>query len=185
MFYKDEKLAVLIDGNLTFNTVRSIELEVDYTKLRDLMAQRGKLLRMCYFSSSWENEEGYSPQRGLLDFLSYNRFKVIEKPTKSYINDDGEKKHKGGSYEVDLTLEAMQLAETVDHIVLFTGSGAFVPLVQRLQEKGIRVSVCSTRKGSSTAVCSDELVRCADNFIDIEQLRDKIGKDSSGVKMAA
>jgi len=67
------------------------------------------------------------------------------------------------------------LAPHVDHIVLFSGDGDFRPLVEALQRKGVRVSVVSTIR-SQPPMIADELRRQADNFIDLHELRDVLGR---------
>jgi uncharacterized LabA/DUF88 family protein len=59
--------------------------------------------------------------------------------------------------------------------VLFSGDGDFKPLVEALQRKGVRVSVCSTIR-STPPMISDDLRRQADNFIDLEDLKEVVGR---------
>jgi hypothetical protein len=59
--------------------------------------------------------------------------------------------------------------------VLFSGDGDFRPLVAALQRKGVRVSVVSTIR-SSPPMIADALRRQADNFIELEELKDVIGR---------
>lgn len=69
----------------------------------------------------------------------------------------------------------MELADHVDHVVLFSGDGDFRPLIESLQRKGVRVSVVSTIR-SQPPMIADELRRQADNFIELDELRDVIGR---------
>jgi uncharacterized LabA/DUF88 family protein len=80
-----------------------------------------------------------------------------------------------GNMDIELTVDAMELAPHVDHIVLFSGDGDFRPLVAALQRKGVRVSVVSTIR-SQPPMIADELRRQADNFIELEELRDVVGR---------
>ena len=77
--------------------------------------------------------------------------------------------------DIELTVDAMETADHVDHIVLFSGDGDFRPLVEAVQRKGVRVSVVSTIR-SQPPMISDELRRQADNFIELDELRDVIGR---------
>lgn len=77
--------------------------------------------------------------------------------------------------DIELTVNAMELAPHVDHIVLFSGDGDFRPLVESLQRQGVRVSVVSTVR-SQPPMIADELRRQADNFIELEGLRDVVGR---------
>ena len=56
-----------------------------------------------------------------------------------------------------------------------SGDGDFRPLVESLQRKGVRVSVVSTIR-SQPPMISDELRRQADNFIELDELKDVIGR---------
>lgn len=173
MFYKSEKHAVFIDGVNLYNTARSLNFEVDYKLLRDEFAMRGRILRLSYFTIYIENDE-YSPLRPLIDWLSYNGYDVHAKVAKEYFDAAGNRKVKGG-IDVDLAVSALQMADHLDHIVIFSGDGAYRPLIEAIQAKGVRVSVASTVK-TSPAMISDDLRRQADNFIEIDDIKDVIGR---------
>jgi uncharacterized LabA/DUF88 family protein len=70
----------------------------------------------------------------------------------------------------------MELADHLDHIVLFSGDGDFRSLVEALQHKGKRVSVVSTL-ATNPPMVADELRRQADQFIDLAQMQNEIGRD--------
>jgi hypothetical protein len=72
----------------------------------------------------------------------------------------------------------MRLADTLDHIVIFTGDGDFRALVAALQQKGKRVSVVSTLQTQPPMV-ADELRRQSDQFIDLADLEQLICRDPS------
>ncbi|NQY60891.1 NYN domain-containing protein, partial [Cognatishimia sp.] len=103
-----------------------------------------------------------------------NGFTMVTKPAKEYVDSQGRRKVKG-NMDIELAVNAMELAPHVDHIVLFSGDGDFRPLVECLQRQGVRVSVVSTIR-SNPPMISDELRRQADNFIDLEGLRDVVGR---------
>ncbi len=79
--------------------------------------------------------------------------------------------------DIELAVDAMEMAEHLDHMVLFSGDGDFRSLVEAVQRKGVRVSVVSTNT-TQPAMVADELRRQADEFIDIIHLAAKIGRDS-------
>jgi uncharacterized LabA/DUF88 family protein len=78
--------------------------------------------------------------------------------------------------DIELAVDAMELADHLDHIVLFSGDGDFRSLVEALQHKGKRVSVVSTL-ATNPPMVADELRRQADQFIDLANLQDEIGRD--------
>ena len=77
--------------------------------------------------------------------------------------------------DIELAVNAMELAPRIDHAVIFSGDGDFRPLVESLQRSGVRVSVVSTIR-SQPPMIADELRRQADNFIELDELRDVIGR---------
>jgi uncharacterized LabA/DUF88 family protein len=173
MFYRDERLALFIDGSNLYATGKSLGFDIDYKRLRSEFMRRGKLLRVFYYTALLENDE-YSPIRPLVDWLNYNGFTMVTKPAKEYTDSMGRKKVKG-NMDIELAVNAMELAPHVDHIVLFSGDGDYRPLIESLQRQGVRVSVVSTIR-SQPPMISDDLRRQADNFIELDELRDVIGR---------
>jgi uncharacterized LabA/DUF88 family protein len=173
MFYRDDRLALFIDGSNLYAAAKALGFDIDYKLLRGEFMRRGKLVRAFYYTALLESEE-YSPIRPLVDWLHYNGFSMVTKPAKEYTDSQGRRKVKG-NMDIELTVDAMELAPHVDHIVLFSGDGDFRPLVEALQRKGVRVSVCSTIR-SQPPMIADELRRQADNFIELEELREVVGR---------
>ncbi|MDQ7071276.1 MAG: NYN domain-containing protein [Rhodobacterales bacterium] len=173
MFYKDERLALFIDGSNLYAAAKALGFDIDYKLLRAEFMRRGKLLRAFYYTALLENDE-YSPIRPLVDWLNYNGFSMVTKPAKEYTDSMGRRKVKG-NMDIELTVDALELAPHLDHIVLFSGDGDFRPLVESLQRKGCRVSVVSTIR-SQPPMISDELRRQADNFIELDGLKEVIGR---------
>ncbi len=173
MFYKDERLALFIDGANLYAAAKSLGFDIDYKLLRTEFMRRGKLLRAFYYTALLENDD-YSPIRPLVDWLNYNGFSMVTKQAKEYTDSMGRRKVKG-NMDIELTVDALELAEHLDHIVLFSGDGDFRPMVAAVQRKGVRVSVVSTIR-SQPPMISDELRRQADNFIELNELKDVIGR---------
>jgi len=173
MFYKDDRLALFIDGSNLFAAAKALGFDIDYKLLRAEFRRRGKLLRAFYYTALLENDE-YSPIRPLVDWLHYNGFTMVTKAAKEYIDSQGRRKVKG-NMDIEIAVNAMELAPHLDHIVLFSGDGDFRPLVESLQRQGVRVSVVSTIR-SHPPMIADELRRQADNFIELDELREVIGR---------
>ena len=173
MFYRDEKLALFIDGSNLYAASKALGFDIDYKLLRQEFMRRGKLLRAFYYTALLENDE-YSPIRPLVDWLHYNGFTMVTKPAKEFTDSTGRRKVKG-NMDIELTVDAMELAPHVDHIVIFSGDGDFRPLVESLQRQGVRVSCVSTIR-SQPPMISDDLRRQVDNFIELEDLKEVIGR---------
>jgi uncharacterized LabA/DUF88 family protein len=173
MFYRDERLALFIDGSNLYAAARALGFDIDYKLLRSEFVRRGKLVRAFYYTALLEDQE-YSPIRPLVDWLDYNGFTMVTKPAKEFTDSMGRRKVKG-NMDIELAVDAMELADRMDHMVLFSGDGDFRPLVEAIQRKGVRVSVVSTIR-SQPPMIADDLRRQADNFIELDELRDVIGR---------
>lgn len=171
-FYKDERILLLIDGANLYAACRQLNIEVDYSKLLAEFRSKGRMLRANYYTILADKEDNFSPVRPLVDWLAHNGFTVVKKLVREFADTDGRKRAKG-SMDVDITIDALELAPFVDHIVLFTGNGDFRRLVEVLKSKGKRVSIVSTAE-THPPVASEELRKEADNFIEIMKISDRI-----------
>lgn len=171
-----EKIALFIDGANLYATTRTLGFDIDYKMLLKEFQSRGNLLRAFYYTALVEDQE-YSSIRPLIDWLDYNGYRVVTKPTKEFVDSSGRRKVKG-NMDIELTIDALELAPYIDHVVLFSGDGDFRSLVEALQRRGVRVTVVSTISTQPPMV-ADELRRQADEFLDIASLEKKIGRDPS------
>ena len=169
-----ERIALFIDGANLHATAKSLGFDVDYRRLLKEFQSRGNLLRAYYYTALVEDQE-YSSIRPLIDWLDYNGYAVVTKPTKEFVDSLGRRKVKG-NMDIELAVNAMEMAEHLDHLVLFSGDGDFRSLVEAVQRKGVRVSVISTIT-TQPPMIADELRRQADEFIDLVHLASKIGRD--------
>jgi uncharacterized LabA/DUF88 family protein len=180
-FYPTERVALFIDGANLYATAKSLGFDIDYKRLLGLFRGKSQLVRALYYTALAEEQE-YSSIRPLIDWLDYNGFTMVTKPTKEFTDVTGRRKIKG-NMDIELAVDAMRLADTLDHIVIFSGDGDFRSLVAALQQKGKRVSVISTLQTQPPMV-ADELRRQADQFIEIADLETQICRDG-GTRPAA
>ncbi len=171
-----EKVALFIDGANLYATSKALGFDIDYKRLLQEFRASCYLLRAFYYTALIEDQE-YSSIRPLIDWLDYNGYKVVTKPTKEFFDAAGRRKLKG-NMDIELAVDAMELAEHIDHVVLFSGDGDFRRLVEALQRKGKKVTVISTLQ-TQPPMISDELRRQADLFVDLATLQNRIGRDPS------
>jgi len=172
--YAQDKLAMFIDGSNLYAAARSLNFDIDYKKLLNWAGGQGRLVRAFYYTALMEDQE-YSPIRPLVDWLDYNGYTLVTKPTKEFVDSAGRRKVKG-NMDIELAIDVMEMADVVDHIVLFSGDGDFRRLIEAVQRKGVRVSVVSTIQTAPVMV-ADELRRQADSFIDLSDLRGDIARE--------
>lgn len=172
-FYPQERIALFIDGSNLYAAARALDFDIDYKRLLEVFAAKGHLVRAFYYTALVEDQE-YSPIRPLVDWLDYNGFTMITKPTKEFTDSFGRRKIKG-DMDIELAIDMMEMAPHLDHIVLFSGDGDFRRLVEVVQRKGVKVSVVSTVK-SSPPMVADELRRQADQFIELQDIAKDISR---------
>ena len=170
------RIALFIDGANLHATARTLGFDIDYKRLLMEFSDRGTVLRALYYTAIIEDME-YSSIRPLLDWLNYNGYTVVTKATREFIDASGRRKVKG-NMDIELAVDAMELAEHVDQMVLFSGDGDFRSLIEAVQRRGLRVTVVSTIS-SQPPMIADELRRQADAFIDLAELQSRIGRDPS------
>lgn len=176
-FYAEEKLALFIDGSNLYAAARALDFDIDYKLLLEWASCQGRLVRAFYYTALIEDQE-YSPIRPLVDWLDYNGYTMVTKPTKEFVDSQGRKKIKG-NMDIELAIDVMEMADNLDHIMLFSGDGDFRRLIEAVQRKGVRVTVVSTVK-SSPPMVADELRRQADHFLELDKLTPQIARKHSG-----
>ena len=174
-FYPTDRLALFIDGSNLYSAAKGLGFDIDYRKLLDEFRKRGVLIRAYYYTALVEDQE-YSPLRPLVDWLDYNGFRLVTKSAREYTDAQGRKRWRG-DMDVEIAVDMLEMSAHADHLVLFSGDGDFRVLVEAVQRRGARVTVVSTVK-SQPPIASDELRRQADNFIDLADLGDMIGRPS-------
>jgi uncharacterized LabA/DUF88 family protein len=173
-FYPQERIGLFIDGANLYAAARALGFDIDYKRLLQLFAEKGHLIRAFYYTALIEDQE-YSPIRPLVDWLDYNGYTMVTKPTKEFTDASGRRKIKG-NMDIELAIDVMEMAERLDHVVLFSGDGDFRRLVEAVQRKGVRVTVVSTIR-STPPMVADELRRQADVFVELEELAASIARN--------
>lgn len=178
-FYAEDKVALFIDGSNLYAAAKSLDFDIDYRKLLAWGGSTGRLVRAFYYTALVEDSD-YSPIRPLVDWLDYNGYTMVTKPTKEFVDAQGRRKIKG-NMDIELAIDVMEMAEHVDHIILFSGDGDFRRLLEAVQRKGVRVTVVSTIQ-SNPPMVADELRRQADYFLDLDSLRFEISRSASSTE---
>ena len=171
-----DRLAVFIDGANLYASAKTLGFDIDYRKLLRELDSWGRLVRAFYYTAIIEDQE-YSSIRPLVDWLDYNGYRVVTKPAKSFVDASGMRRIKG-NMDIELAIDALELAPHLDQMVLFSGDGDFRSLVEAVQRKGVRVTVVSSVLARPPMI-ADELRRQADEFIDLAHMIPRIGRDAS------
>ncbi len=170
------RIAIFVDGANLNATAKALGFDIDYKRLLNEFRSRGSVIRAFYYIALSETQE-YSSIRPLIDWLDYNGYTVVTKAAKEYTDASGRRRVKG-SMDIELAVDAMELARHIDQMILFSGDGDFRSLVEAVQRRGVHVTVISTI-AIQPPMIADELRRQTDVFTDLVELRSMLGRDPS------
>ena len=177
---EDSRFVMMIDGANLYQTARALDFDIDYRLLLQVCARTARMVRASYYTALLDGEE-YSPLRPLVDWLGYNGYSVVTKPMKEVTHPNGRRRYKG-NMDVELAIDAMEMAPTLDHLLLFSGDGVFRRLIEAVQKKGVHVTVVSTLE-TQPPMIADELRRQADSFIELQELAPWIARERRATAM--
>ena len=177
-----EKVAIFIDGANFSTTANVLGFSIDYEKLLNYFSSQYRVVRSYFYTATLSLPDGSINRRTQIEWLSHHGYTPRHKPSKQF-----EERHYcpncsvsftkykvKGNMDMEMAVDIIRTAPLVDRIILFTGDGDFRSLLQYVQEdRGVQVTVVSTRKAS---VLSEDLRRQADQFIDLELIRDAISR---------
>ena len=113
IFYPEERIALFIDGANLYSAARGLGFDIDYKRLLEVFGTKGRLIRAFYYTALVEDQE-YSPIRPLVDWLDYNGYTMVTKPTKEFTDAMGRRRIKG-NMDIELAIDMMEMAQHVDH----------------------------------------------------------------------
>src|SRR6201988_5510869 len=113
IFYPEERIAIFIDGANLYSAARGLAFDIDYKRLLDLFSTKGRLIRAFYYTALVEDQE-YSPIRPLVDWLDYNGYTMVTKPTKEITDAPGRPQIQG-NMDIERTGDARPLVGHPDH----------------------------------------------------------------------
>ncbi len=169
-----ERIALFIDGANLYASAKTLGFDIDFRRLLKEFQGRGRLIRAFYYTAIVEDQE-YSSVRPLVDWLDYNGYSVVTKPAKEFTDSTGRRRVKG-NMDIELAVNALELAPHMDNMVLFSGDGDFRSMIEAVQRRGVRVTVVSTN-ATDPSMVADELRRQADEFIDLTHLAPRIARE--------
>jgi uncharacterized LabA/DUF88 family protein len=150
-------VGVFVDVSNLFYSAKSASVEVNYCRLLEHSVAGRDLIRACAYTGVDPDNPN---QRRFIDFLRANGYKVICKDIHKY--EGGRIK---ANLDIEMAVDIMLLSENLDVVVIVSGDGDFVRLVEAVQLRGVRCEVISF--GIST---SNELIEAADAFTEISSL---------------
>ncbi len=153
---KEQRVEVLIDVQNLYHSARNLhQAKVNFQEvLKSAIAGRKFIRAFAYVVKTKTGEE-----KPFFDALSNFGIEMRVKDLQEFY--DGQKK---ADWDVGIVVDAIRTAPGVDVVVLCSGDGDFIPLVEYLKNQGKRVEVVAFGKTTSSG-----LKEVADEFTDIAQ----------------
>lgn len=154
--YKNQRVAVLIDVQNLYHSAKAIyQKRVNFKELVETGVGERQLIRaFAYVVRTKTGEE-----KPFFEALTKLGIEIRVKDLQEYYG--GMKK---ADWDVGIAVDAIKTSSIVDAIVLASGDGDYIPLVEYLKNQGRRVEVMAF--GRST---SSKLRETADQFIDLDE----------------
>jgi len=170
-----DRVAVFFDGANLFASTRALDVHLDYSKLTEALGTGCNMMRMYYYTALPDGD-AQCAVRPLVDWLDYNGYTMVTKPTKEFTDSATGLRKIKGNMDIEIAIDVMEMAPHLDHVILFSGDGDFRRLVEAVQRKGVRVTVVSTVK-SNPSMIADELRRQADKFVELADIMSYVVRD--------
>jgi len=169
MVYKDQRVGIFIDiQNLYHSSKNLYQGRVNYRELIKNLVKGRQLIRMIgYVVKSETREDAATGESSFFDALVKAGIELRSKDLQIFPG--GVKK---ADWDVGMAVDAIRMANSLDVIILVTGDGDFIPLVEYLKW-GLGREVEVAAFGRST---SAKLKESADSFTDIVEIPKKIIK---------
>lgn len=154
--YPDQRIAIFVDAQNLYHSAKNLfQARVNFKAILDAVVAGRKLITAnAYVITSPTGEESK-----FFEALDKQGFTVKTKDLQIFMG--GAKK---ADWDVGMAIDAIKMAPRLDAVVLVTGDGDFVPLVEYLQNSGIWVEAATFGESSSR-----NLREAVDHFIDLSQ----------------
>ncbi len=153
--HKEQRVVVLIDVQNLYHSAKNLyQSRVNFREILKMAIGQRKLIRAFGYVVRTKTGE----EKPFFNALTRLGIETRVRDLQEFY--DGQKK---ADWDVGIVIDAIKTAPTVDVIVLVSGDGDFISLVEYLKNQGKKVEVVALKRSSSS-----KLIEVADEFIDLE-----------------
>jgi uncharacterized LabA/DUF88 family protein len=154
--FTEQRVGVFVDvSNMYYSAKAMYQKKVNFKAVLEAAVGDRNLIRAITYVVSADIPE----ESGFFDALSHIGFEVKSKDLQVFYGG-----HKKGDWDVGIAMDTIKLAPKLDVVVLVSGDGDFIPLVEYLQSLGQKVEVLAFGRSAS-----GKLQEAADVFIDLDK----------------
>ncbi len=153
--HPDQRVAVIIDTQNLYHSSKNLyKSKVNFAAVVEAAVQGRKLIRAVSYVVNTEGGE----EQPFFEAMEKVGIEIKTKDLQIFYG--GAKK---ADWDVGMAVDAIKVASKVDAIVLATGDGDFIPLVEHLKSLGCQVEAITFGRSASSGLKSE-----VDDFIDLD-----------------
>ena len=171
----DRRAVLFIDGANLYAVCRAMRVTIDYRRMLSFFGTYCDLVQALYYTAIKEDED--TNVHKLVSWLDYNGYNVVQKPARTFTDDEGNERTKG-NMDMEMAVDMMQMAtcrNPMEHAILVSGDGDFAYVIEALQKQGVRVSVLSTM-ATRPPMVANLLRKRANHFLELSEIIKQINK---------
>lgn len=169
--HPEDRIAIFIDGENIHYSAKHLNMRLDYLKLCNRLANGRRLVRSYFYTAVSNQSEG---KIDFINFLKLNGFKVVTKELKTFTENETQQRFFKGNLDLDMAIDIYEMMPNLDTVIICSGDGDFVRLVESIARQGKHVEVCALREMTST-----ELIAASDEYLDLAALKDEIALEGA------
>lgn len=152
--HKEQRVGVFVDvQNLYYSAKNLYNAKVNFGEVLRTAVSGRKLIRALAYVIKAQNLD----EQKFFEALDKQGFEVKMKDLQVFFGG-----HKKGDWDIGIAMDIIRLSQKIDVVVLATGDGDFIPLVEYLRNHGQYIEIMAFGKSASSL-----LVKEADEFIDL------------------
>ncbi|MBI5369913.1 NYN domain-containing protein [Candidatus Uhrbacteria bacterium] len=154
--HKDQRVGVFIDTQNMYYSARSLfQRKVHFKNIvEDAVAGRRLIRALAYVVSTKTAEE-----QPFFEALQKSGIETREKELMEYASG-----HKKADWDVGLAIDVVRMLDVLDVVVIVSGDGDFIPLVEHIQSRGRIAEVMAFGETTSTS-----LTNFVDDYTDLSK----------------
>lgn len=154
--HKEQRVGVFVDVQNLYYSARAIyKKKVNFGQiLKDVVLNRKLIRAIAYVIKT----DAYQKEKDFFDALGKIGFEVKAKDLQIFYG--GAKK---GDWDIGIAMDTIELAPKLDTIILVSGDGDYVALLQHLK----RAMSCKVEVAAFKKSASSKLIEEADDFVDL------------------
>jgi uncharacterized LabA/DUF88 family protein len=166
-----DKVGIFIDGENIHYSAKHLSMRLDYLKMCERLADGRRLVRSHFYTAISHESAG---KIDFVNFLKLNGFRVVTKEIRLPMEGENAPPRavSKGNLDMLMALDVFELIDDLDTVIICTGDGDYVPLVEAVARRGKHVEVCALREMTST-----DLISVSDEYVDLINIKDSCALD--------